>query len=60
MASSHLVDADLRLHILQAFLDDGDESGGGDQCSVDVWLADVAFYAKREGRVGEACGKNTD
>lgn len=49
-----LVDADFCLHILQALLDYGDEGSRGHQGSIDVWLADVALYAKGESRVGEA------
>lgn len=58
--SADLIDADFSLHILQAFLDDGDEGSRGHQSSVDVGLADVALYAKGECWVGEACrGKKT-
>lgn len=49
-----LVDADFRLHVLQPLLDDRDEGSRGHQSSIDVGLADVAFYAKGERRVGEA------
>ncbi len=53
--SANLIDADFSLHILQAFLDDGDEGSRGHQSAVDVGLADVALYAKGERWVGEAC-----
>lgn len=49
----HLVDADFGLHILQPFLQDGDERCRGHQSSVDVGLADVALDAKGKRRVGE-------
>lgn len=44
-----LIDADFSFHVLQALLNDGDESSRGHQCPVDVGLADVALYAKGEG-----------
>lgn len=50
-----LIDADFSLYILQALLDDWDEGCRGNQGSIDVGLADVAFYAKGECWVGEAC-----
>lgn len=49
-----LIDADFSLHVLQPLLDDGDEGSRGHQSSINVGLADVAFYAKGERRVGEA------
>lgn len=44
----NLIDADFRLHILQALLYNGDEGSRGHQGSIDVGLADVALYAKGE------------
>lgn len=43
-----LIYADFSLYVLQALLDDGDEGCRGNQGSIDVGLADVAFYTKGE------------
>lgn len=51
----HLVDADLGLHVLKAFLQDGDEGSRRHQSPVDVRLTDVTLDAKRERRVRETC-----
>ncbi len=51
----HLVDADLGLHVLKAFLQDGDERSRRHQSPVDVRLTDVTLDAKRERRVRETC-----
>ncbi len=51
----HLVDADLGLHVLKAFLQDGDERSRRHQSPVDVRLTDVTLDAKRERRVREPC-----
>lgn len=52
---THLIDADFCLHVLQALLDDADEGSRGNQSTIDVGLADVTLYAKRERWVGEPC-----
>ncbi len=55
----HLVDADLGLHVLKAFLQDGDERSRRHQSPVDVRLTDVTLDAKRERRVREPCSTET-
>lgn len=45
---SHLIDADFSLDVLQALLDDADEGSRGNQSTIDVGLADVTLYTKRE------------
>lgn len=46
--SSHLIDADFGLDVLQALLDDADEGSRGNQSTIDVGLADVTLYTERE------------